>query len=62
MNKDVLEEGLSLLRKGVEANIFYLIDMKEETRQVAQQATDNFKAWCDDNPVECQFLEDNFVD
>lgn len=62
MNKDVLEVGLFLLRRGVEANILYLMDMKNETRQIAQQAADDFKAWCEENPVECEFMEDNFVD
>lgn len=61
MNKGVLELGLRLLQKGVERNTFYLLDMTEENRLEAVVAQATFKKWCEDNPVEFQFLDENFV-
>lgn len=61
MNQEVLKLGLRLLQGGVEKNIFYLLNMTEENRLEAVVAKATFEQWCEDNPVEFKFLDENFV-
>lgn len=61
MNKDVLKLGLLLLQEGVEKNIFYLLDMTKDNRLKTEVYQATFHKWCLDNPVEFQYMDDNFV-
>ncbi len=61
MNKASLEKGIEILREAVEANITLLLDLNAENRERAEHAQTVFESWCEECPVEFQYMDDNFV-